>query len=160
MLNFKDGDKSDLLFLKWPTHQTINSGVYEISMKGGYDYVVVSDKYFLDPSGIDGESLTLTVWRGFTSHETHPNIPGAYNKPIMIKLNTPNLPYSEGYRFTAHVLNAEKIINEYGDELLVIEDFTDPVSSYPMIFDLYEKYMEVTRETLKIKGADDAVDTV
>ena len=94
IFNFNDGDKSDLLILKWPTHQSTNSGVYEINMKGGYDYVFVSDKYFLDPSGIDGESRTLTVWRGFTSHESHPNIPGAYKKPIMIKLNTPNLPYS------------------------------------------------------------------
>ena len=156
-VNFEDGDESDLLFLKWPTHQTINWSVYEINMKGGIDYVVVSDKDLLDPVGIDGESLTFTVRSGFTSSEPRPDGNG-YKVPIMIKIDKPGLPFRRRFSFTAHVLNAEKIINEYGDELLDIEDFLEPGSSYPMIFDLYERYMEVTRETLKIKSQEDVIE--
>ncbi|KAL9961311.1 hypothetical protein ACROYT_G030225, partial [Oculina patagonica] len=86
-VNFEDGDKSDLLFLKWPDPQTTERSVYDINMKGGTDYVVVSDEYFLDPSGVDGESLTLTVRRGFTSSEPNPDKPGTLMVPIMLKLN-------------------------------------------------------------------------
>ena len=156
-VNFEDGDKSDLLFLKWPNPQSTKKSYYEINMKGGTDYVVVSDKYFLDPSGIDGESTTLTVRRGPTSSEPDPNGHG-YKVPITISIQQPGVPYRDEMRFTAEVLFAEKIINEYGDELLDIEDFLRIGSPYPMIFDLYDKYMEVTRETLKIKSEEDIIE--
>ena len=93
-LNFEGGDKSNLLFLKWPTHQTTKTSVYEINMKGGTDYVVVSDKYLLDRSGIDGESLTFTVRPGFTSSEPDP-VRGGFKVPIMIKIKKPGLPFKK-----------------------------------------------------------------
>ena len=156
-VNYKDGDKSDLLFLKWPTRQTITRNYYEVNMKGGTDYIVISDKYFLDPSGIDGESLTLTVRRGFTSSEPDPDR-GGFKVPISIQMKKPGLPFKSRYEFTAEVLNAEKIINEYGDELLDIKKFLDPESSHPMTFNLYEKYIEVTSKTLHITSKEDVID--
>ena len=155
--DYEEGDKSDLLFLKWPISQNTKKGYYEINMKGGIDYVVVSDKYFLDPSGINGESLTLTVRSGATSSVPNPDGHG-YKKPITISIDQPGVPYRKSIYFTTEILFAEKIINEYGDELLDIEEFLKPRSLYPMVFDLYEKYMEVTRKTLKIKSEEDAIE--
>ena len=155
--DYKEGDNSDLLFLKWPISQNPKKGYYEINMKGGTDYVVVSDKYFLDPSGIDGESLTLTVRSGATSSEPNPDGHG-YKKPITTSIDQPGVPYRKSIFFTTEILFAEKIINEYGDELLNIEEFLKPRSLYPMVFDLHEKYMEVTRKTLKIKSEEDAIE--
>ncbi|KAJ7333662.1 hypothetical protein OS493_017206 [Desmophyllum pertusum] len=152
-VNYEDGDKSDLLFLKWPTQQTERSRTYEVNMKGGTDYVVVSDYYLLDPSGIDGESLRFTIRPGFTSSEPNPDEPGTLKKPIMIKINKPG---DLSYGFTTHVLNAEKIINEYGDELVDIRSFLYDSSVFSL--NLYDRYMEVTSETLKIKTEEDVLE--
>ncbi|KAJ7333665.1 hypothetical protein OS493_017209 [Desmophyllum pertusum] len=154
VVNYEDGDKSDLLFLKWPTQQTEESRTYEVNMKEGTDYVVVSDKYLLDPSGIDGESLRFTIRSGFTSSEPNPDKPGTFKKPIMINIDKPG---DLSYGFAAHVLNAEKIINEYGDELVDIPSFLYD-SSGVLSLDLYDRYMEVTSETLNIKTEEDVLE--
>lgn len=150
-VSYEDGDKSDLLFLKWPTHQTREKGFYGIHMKGGTDYVVISDKYLLDPSGIDGESLRLRMRSGFTSSEPNPDKPGTYKKPIMISIDKPN---NFRYGFTVEVLDGEKIVNEYGDELVDIRSYLNDYSS-PEYINLYDKYMEVTRKTLNIETEEE-----
>ena len=150
-VNYEDGDKSDLLFLKWPTHLIRERGVYDIHMKGGTDYVVISDKYLLDPSGIDGESLRFRMRRGFTSSEPNPDQPGTFKRPIMILIDKPN---NSRYGFTVQVLDGEKIVNEYGDELVDIKSFLNDFDS-PQYINLYDKYMEVTTETLNINTEEE-----
>lgn len=113
--------------------------------------MVISDKYLLDPSGIDGESVRLRMRKGFTSGEPNPDKPGTYKVPIMISIDKPK---DFGYRFTVEVLDGEKIGNEYGDELVDITSYLNDYGS-PEFIDLYEKYLEVTRETLNIETEEE-----
>lgn len=70
-------------------------------MQGGTDYVVISDKYLLDPCGIDGQSVTL-----FLSH-------GGYRNGIAYAFIMIDKPRTARYGFSFNLWHAEKIKNEH-----------------------------------------------
>lgn len=139
--NLHFGDGNELLLLKWRTDHDQNSADLVIDMKAGENFLIISDKYFLDPCGVDGETVTLTLKAG--------SVTGAYTISIE---NTDDANFS----FNIELRNMYKIINEYGNQLVYMrshEDYSPPV---PM--DLYDKYMEVTRETLDIKTTENVLE--
>ena len=140
-VNYDDGNRQDVLLLKWPTDQDPNSTDYTIDMKGGTDYVMISDKYLLDPSGVDGEDVTLMLEQGPDFDST-----GAFTVVIQKSGN-------DGFRITLELRNVERILNEYGNRLVAFD-----VGSHQFPMDLFDRYMEVTRRTLKIKTTEGVLD--
>lgn len=138
-VTYDDGNREDLLLLKWPTDQDPDSTDYTIDMKGGTDYVMISDKYFLDPSGVDGEDVILMLEQGSDST-------GAFTVVIQKSGN-------DGFRTNLELRNVERIINEYGNRLVAFD-----VGSHQFPMDLFDRYVEVTRMTLKIKTSEDVLD--
>lgn len=140
-VNYDDGNREDVLLLKWSTDQDPDSTDYTINMKGGKDYVMISDKYLLDPSGIDGEDVTLMLERGPDFNST-----GAFT--VVIQKNS-----NDGFRINLELRNVERMINEYGNRLVAFD-----VGNHQFPMDLFDRYMEVTRRTLKIKTTEDVLD--
>lgn len=140
-VNYDDGNREDVLLLKWSTDQDPDSTDYTINMKGGKDYVMISDKYLLDPSGIDGEDVTLMLERGPDLNST-----GAFT--VVIQKNS-----NDGFRINLELRNVERLINEYGNRLVAFD-----VGNHQFPMDLFDRYMEVTRRTLKIKTTEDVLD--
>lgn len=138
-VTYDDSNREDLLLLKWPTDQDPDSTDYTIDMKGGTDYVMISDKYFLDPSGVDGEDVILMLEQGSDST-------GAFTVVIQKSGN-------DGFRTNLELRNVERIINEYGNRLVAFD-----VGSHQFPMDLFDRYVEVTRMTLKIKTSEDVLD--
>lgn len=138
-VTYDDGNRKDLLLLKWPTDRDPDSTDYTIDMKGGTDYVMISDKYFLDPSGVDGEDVILMLEQGSDST-------GAFTVVIQKSGN-------DGFRINLELRNVERIINEYGNRLVAFD-----VGSHQFPMDLFDRYVEVTRMTLKIKTSEDVLD--
>lgn len=140
-VNYDDGNKEDALLLKWPADQDPDSTDYTIDMKGGTDFVMISDKYLLDPSGIDGEDVTLMLEQGPDFDST-----GAFTVVVQKSGN-------DGFCINIELRNVERINNEYGDRLVAFD-----VGSHQFPMDLFDRYMEVTRRTLKIKTTEDVLD--
>ena len=55
---------NELFLLEWNTASDQNSGDFAVDMKGGNNLVIISDKYFLEPCGVDGETVILTLNEG------------------------------------------------------------------------------------------------
>ena len=108
-------------------------------MKGGTDYVMISDKYLLDPSGVDSEDVTLMLEQGPDFDST-----GAFK--IIQKSG------NDGFHINLELRNVERQINEYGSMVA----FDEGSHQFPM--DLFDRYMEVTRRTLKIRTTEDVLD--
>ena len=141
VVNYDDGNREDLLLLKWPTDQDPDSTDYTIDMKGGTDYVMISDKYLLGPSGVDGEDVTLMLEQGSDFDST-----GAFT--VVIQKSG-----GDEFHINLELRNVERIVNEYGNRLVA---FDEGSHQFPM--DLFDRYMEVTRSTLKIKTTEDVLD--
>ena len=143
---FTGGDKSDLLFLKWDVDAMGQpDGMSWVDMAGGTNYVLISEKDLIQPLGIDGTSIFLSVKRASMPKESDP----LYEKchfPIDIKIRKPGFHAHYGYFW--EICNAKKIINEYGDELV---DVTRDIINNPPFphVNLYDRYIEVTRDTLQ-----------
>ena len=137
------GDSHELLLLKWRTDhdQAQTSADLVIDMKGGENFLIVSDKYFLEPCGVDGETVTLTLKAG--------SVTGAFTISIE-KTGVTNLA------FNIELRNMHKIINEYGDQLAYLGRYVASNPAVPM--NLYDKYMERTRQTLGIKETEDILE--
>ncbi len=144
-VNYEDGSKEDLLLLKWPTDQDPDSADYTIDMKGGTDTVIISDKYLLDPCGVDGETVTLSLQQGPDFNST-----GAFI--ISIEKHDDD-DEDNSFRINIELRNVEEIINEYDDSLI---EFAEGSHHFPM--DLFDRYMDVTRTTLNIKITEDVLD--
>lgn len=142
---FTEGEKSDLLFLKWDLDAMGQpDGMSWVDMAGGTNYVLVSEKDLIQPLGIDGTSVLLSVKRAARPLPSYP----LYEKcffPIDIKIHKPGFHAHYGYFW--EICNAKKIINEYGDELVDVQREIIDNSPYPHL-NLYERYIEVTRSTL------------
>ena len=143
---FREGDKNDLLLLKWETRQGKLNGMGNIYMKGGVDYVVISERHLLEPLGIDGESLTLTCRWGALPFG------GKHTRPFKISIRKRDDIHS-GYFWL--MFDAEKVINEYGDELIDIPTFQTP--RYELEVDLYERYFQISRSSLGVNTVEDAL---
>ena len=141
-VNHDDGNEKDLLLLKWPTDQDPDSADYTIDMKGGTDAVIISDKHLLDPCGVDGETVTLSLQQGSDFDST-----GAFIISIEKRDNDDDDVSS---RINIELQNVEEIINEYGNSALVA--FDQGSHSFPL--DLFDRYMDVTRRTLNIKTTE------
>ena len=138
-VDFNDGD--ELLLLKWKTDQAQNSVDHVVDMKGGDNRVIISDKFFLEPSGVDGETVTLTLKQG--------SVTGAY----IIATEKPGDP---SFSFNIELRNVERIINEYGDQVMYL--IGDSAWSPPVPLDLYDRYMEITRMTLGVKTTENILE--
>ncbi len=148
---YKDGDESNLLFLKWDVNTMGDlspRSMNYVDMKGGINYVLISEKYLIEPLGIDGSSITLTVRKAPMPLRDN-YLYGSCDFPIDIKIKPSDYETSKTSGYFWELCNVEKIINEYGDELIgsvqreIIQN--DPFPS----LDLYEKYVEVTQKTLQ-----------
>ena len=62
----------------------------------------------------------------------------------------------ENFSFNIELRNMYKIINEYGDQLAYLGSYVASNPSVPM--DLYDKYMERTRQTLGIQETEDILE--
>ena len=133
-------DRNELLLLKWQTDQTQTSADFVVDMKGGQNIVIISDKYFLEPCGVDGETVTLTLKQG--------SVTGAYK----ISVEKPDDP---SFSINMELRNVERIINEYGDQVIYLISHSGWSPSVPM--DLYDRYMLITRRTLGIKTEEDVL---
>ena len=95
----------------------------------------------LDPSGVDGEDVTLVLEQGPDFDST-----GAFT--VVIQKSG-----KDGFRINLKLRNVERVINEYGNRLVAFD-----VGSHQFPMDLFDRYMEVTRKTLKIKTTEDVLD--
>lgn len=125
-------------------------------MKGGIDYVVISDKYLFDLFGIDGELFRFRMCSGFILSEFNFDKFGIYKKLIMILIDKFN---NFRYGFMVEVLDGEKIVNEYGDELVDIRSYLNDYSLFEYI-NFYDKYMEVICKILNIEIEEEDWDIV
>jgi len=89
-------------------------------MKGGKNVAIISNKYFLEPLGVDGKSVTLTLnqWPSQVGSGT-----------FEISIENPGDPFvtSNYVRFPINIelRNVERIINEYGDEVAYLKSYDD-----------------------------------
>lgn len=150
---FKEGEKSDLVVLKWDVDAMGQpDGMSRVDMVGGTNYVLISEKDLIQPLGIDGASILLSVKRAPMPLPSDP----LYEKcrfPIDINIHKPGFHAHYGYFW--EICNAKKIINEYGDELVDVQSEIIDKSPYPHM-NLYDRYIEVTRDTLQ--PSNDSID--
>ena len=132
---------NELLLLEWNTVSDENSGDFVVDMKGGNNLVIISDKYFLEPCGIDGETVTLTLNEG--------SVTGTYK----ISVEKPEDP---SFSFSIELRNVERIINEYGDQVVYLLSYDNYTPTVPM--NLFNAYMEKTRVRLNIKTTEDVLE--
>ncbi|PFX19762.1 hypothetical protein AWC38_SpisGene15796 [Stylophora pistillata] len=132
---------NELLLLEWITSHDLTSGDFMVDMKGGSNIVILSEKYFLEPSGFDGETVTLTLRQG---SET-----GTYK----IAIENPTDP---SFSFNIELKNVERINNEYSDQLIYLQSYHGYTPTVPM--DLFERYMDRTRRRLKVKTTEDVLE--
>ena len=127
-------------------------GMSWVDMGGGTNYVLISEKDLIQPLGIDGTSVLLSVKRAAIPLPGDP----IYEKcrfPVRIKVHKPGFHAHYGYFW--EICNAKKIINEYGDELVDVQkEIIDNFSSLHM--NLYDRYIEITRDTLQ--PSNDSID--
>ena len=95
---FTEGEKSDLLFLKWDVGRCNGqpNGMSRVDMAGGTNYVLISEKDLIQPLGIDGTSELLSVKRASMPLSSDP----LYEKcrfPIEIKIQKPGFHARHGY---------------------------------------------------------------
>lgn len=132
---------NELLLLEWNTASDQNSGDFVVDMKGGNNLVIISDKYFLEPCGVDGETVTLTLNEG--------SVTGTYK----ISIEKPEDP---SLSFDIELRNVERIINEYGDQVVYLLSYDNYTPTVPM--NLFNAYMEKTRVRLNIKTTEDVLE--
>ena len=144
-------DRNELLLLKFQTHTATNRADFSVDMKGGKNVVIISKKYFLEPLGVDGESVTLTLnqWPSQVGSET-----------FEISIENPGEPIvtANHVRFPINIelRNVERIINEYGDQVVYLKSYDDYSPAVPM--DLYDKYIEKTRKRFDIRTTEDEIE--
>ena len=150
---FTEGEKSDLLVLKWNVDVMGQpDGMSWVDMGGGTNYVLISEKDLIQPLGIDGTSVLLSVKRAAMPLPSYP----LYEKcrfPIDINIHKPGFHAHYGYFW--EICNAKKIINEYGDELVDVQREIIDNSPFPHM-NLYNRYIEATRDTLQ--PSNDSID--
>ena len=141
-------DRNELLLLKFQTHTATNRADFSVDMKGGKNVVIISNKYFLEPLGVDGEAVTLTLnqWPSQVGSETYEISIENPGEPI-VTANHVRFPINIELR------NVERIINEYGDQVVYLKSYDDYSPAVPM--DLYDKYIEKTRKRFDIRTTED-----
>ena len=132
---------NELLLLDWKTESDQNSGDFVVDMKGGNNLVIISDKYFLGPCGVDGETVTVTLKEG--------SVTGTYK----ISVEKPEDP---SFSFNIELRNVERIINEYSDQIVYLESYDGYTPTVPM--DLFDAYIVKTRVRLNIKTTEDVLE--
>ena len=134
-LQFGNG-QDDALLLKWIAGHNQISGNYVVDMRGKRNYVIISEKYFLDPCGIDGETVTLSL--------NHGSAKGSYKISI-------EKPADPNFSFNIEINDIIEIQNEYGYTI-----FTSWQKKFFPI-DLFEWYTRYTGYQLKVKTTEDVL---
>ena len=129
--SYTGSNQNDYALLKCPSSTVSQATSIDLG-EGSSDVLVLSSDIFLDPCGIDGASVTLTL-------EQQPNLTSTWK----LKLSGNGLQKFTGAGRTITIIGVEKIISEQGRQVL-------PLPSQPLDFelDLYQEYTPVAMKSI------------
>ena len=129
--SYTGSNQNDYALLKCPSSTVSQATTIDLS-DGASDVLVLSSDIFLDPCGIDGSSVTLTL-------EGQPNLTSTWK----LKLSGNGLQKFTGAGRTITIIGVEKIINEQGRGVLPL-----PMQPFDFELDLYREYAEVAMDSI------------
>ena len=110
--------------------------------------MIISDKYLLEPLGVDGESvkITLNQWPSQVRTGTYQISIENFGDPIGNVI----------FPIEIDLKNVERIINEYGDEVVCLKRCHNYTPAIPM--NLYDQYIEKMRQRFDIRTTENEIE--
>ena len=141
-------DRNETLLLKFQTNTATNAADFSIDMKRGNNAVIISDKYLLEPLGVDGESVNITLnqWPSQVRSGTYQISIENFGDPIGYVI----------FPIEIELKNVERIINEYGDEVVCLKRCHNYRPAVPM--NLYDQYIEKMRQRFDIRTTENEIE--
>ena len=129
--SYARSSQNDYALLKCPSSTVSQPTTIDLS-DGASDVLVLSSDIFLDPCGIDGSSVTLTL-------EGQPNLTSTWK----LKLSGNGLQKFTGAGRTITIIGVEKIVNKQGRGVLLL-----PMQPFDFELDLYREYAQFAMDSI------------